>query len=408
METSAVELSKERSLETAKASAVRILHVDDDAGFLKTAKQILEMQGAFQVDTASSIEEAMEKMKKEEYDLVVSDYQMPEKDGLQFLRELRKKGNTIPFIMFTGKGREEVAMQALNLGADGYFNKSGHPETTYGELAHGMRQVVDKRRAEQSFLKSEEKYRRLVETSREGIWVINKDSRTAFVNPRMAEMLGYGIEEMIGRPLFSFMDERGVETTKRLLERRRQGIKEQIDSEFLRKDGTHVYATLETSPITDDNGSYIGALASVMDTTERKKVEEEKSRLFHDLQDRVKELSCLYGMSRLVEKSDISLDDVLQGTVDLLPPAMRYPDIVCARVVVENREFSTKNFKETGCKLQADIEVNEKKAGYVEVCYFKERPTIAEGPFLKEEKQLKTPLQRDWEKSLNARKLKKC
>jgi PAS domain S-box-containing protein len=175
--------------------------------------------------------------------------------------------------MFTGKGREEVAMQALNLGADGYFNKSGHAETVYGELAHGIRQVVDKRRAEQSFLKSEDKYRRLVETLREGIWVIDKDSRTTFVNPRTAEILGYDIEEMKGRHLFSFMDERGVEIAKRLLERRQQGIKEQHDFEFLRKDGTRIYTTLETSPITDDNGNYIGALASLMDTTERKKME---------------------------------------------------------------------------------------------------------------------------------------
>ena len=156
---------------------------------------------------------------------------------LNFLKELREKGNTVPFIVFTGKGREEIAIKALNLGADGYFNKSGDPETVYGELAHGIRQAVEKRRAEQSFLKSEDKYRRLVETLHEGIWAIDKDSRTTFVNPRMAEMLGYDIEEMKGRHLFSFMDERGVEIAKRLLERRKQGIKEQHDFEFLRKDG---------------------------------------------------------------------------------------------------------------------------------------------------------------------------
>jgi len=272
---STVEFSKTNVVEIVKAPPVRVLHVDDDVSFLKTARPILEMQGAFQVDTAQSVKEAVEKMKKEEYDVVVSDYLMPGKDGLQFLKELRKKGNKIPFVVFTGKGREEVAVKALNLGADGYFNKSGHPETVYGELAQGMRQVVGKRRAEQSFLKSEDKYRRLVETLREGIWVIDKDSRTTFVNPRMAEILGYDIEEMEGTHLFSFMDERGVEIAKRLLERRKQDIKEQHDFEFLRKDGKRVYATLETTPITDDNGNYSGALAGVMDITKRKKAEEE-------------------------------------------------------------------------------------------------------------------------------------
>jgi PAS domain S-box-containing protein len=274
MVESIVESSTETVLNMAKAEAIRVLHVDDDPSFLKVAKQCLEMQGAFEVDTVSSVNEALEKLEKTDYDAVVSDYQMPGKDSLEFLKELREKGNTVPFIVFTGKGREEIAMKALNLGADGYFNKSGDPETVYGELAHGMRQVVGRRRAEQSLLKSEDKYRRLVETLHEGIWVIDKDSRTTFVNPRMAEMLGYDTEEMKGRHLFSFMDERGVEIAERLLERRQQGIKEQHDFEFLRKDGTRIYATLETSPITDDNGNYSGALASVMDITERKRAEE--------------------------------------------------------------------------------------------------------------------------------------
>lgn len=254
---------------------IKVLQVDDDPSFLKIAKQCLEMQGRFQVETASSVGEAIERMKIGDFDVIVSDFKMPGKDGLEFLKELRERRNSIPFIIFTGKGREEVAIKALNLGADGYFNKIGHPETVYGELAHGICQVVEKIRTEQSLLKSEDKYRRLVENLHEGIWAIDKDSYTTFVNPRMAEILGYSREEMIGKNLFSFTDERGTELAKRLLERRQQGIKEQHDFEFIRKDEKRIYATLETSPITDDDGNYIGAIAGVMDTTERKKAEQE-------------------------------------------------------------------------------------------------------------------------------------
>jgi DNA-binding response OmpR family regulator len=143
-----VEFSKATAVDISKEVPIRVLHVDDDAGFLKTAKAIVEMQGAFQVDTVSSVEEAWEKMKKETYDVVICDYQMPGKDGLQFLKELRQKGNKTPFIVFTGRGREEVAIKALNLGADGYFNKVGNPETVYCELAHGIRQSVERKRAE--------------------------------------------------------------------------------------------------------------------------------------------------------------------------------------------------------------------------------------------------------------------
>ena len=97
---------------------IRVLHVDDDSCILKIAKQCLEMEGPFQVDTALSVEEALMKLEKDKYDIVVSDYQMPEKDGLDFLKALRSKGDAIPFIMFTGKGREEVAIKALNLEAN--------------------------------------------------------------------------------------------------------------------------------------------------------------------------------------------------------------------------------------------------------------------------------------------------
>jgi DNA-binding response OmpR family regulator len=76
--------------------------------------------------------------------LFVSDYEMPKKDGLMFLKELRDRKNEIPFILFTGKGKEEVAVKALNLGADGYINKQGNPETVYGELKHTIQIFIEK------------------------------------------------------------------------------------------------------------------------------------------------------------------------------------------------------------------------------------------------------------------------
>ena len=136
---------------------------------------------------------------------------------------------------------------------------------------------------------SEKKYHQLVEGLQEGIWVIDKDAYTTFVNPRMAEMLGYTVDEMQGKHLFSFMDERGVEICKRNLERRQQGIKEQHDFELLRKDGTRVYTSMGTSPIIDGEGSYVGALAGVADITERRQAEEALRKAHDELERRVEE-----------------------------------------------------------------------------------------------------------------------
>jgi PAS domain S-box-containing protein len=134
--------------------------------------------------------------------------------------------------------------------------------------------ISERKLAEQALRESEEKHRLLLENLQEGVWAIDSESRTTFVNRRMAEMLGYPEEEMLGKHLFDFMDERGIEVAQRNLERRRRGIKDRHDFEFLRRDGTRIYTTMETSPITDDEGNYLGALAGVMDISERRWMEE--------------------------------------------------------------------------------------------------------------------------------------
>ncbi len=139
---------------------------------------------------------------------------------------------------------------------------------------------------------SEKKYRELVELAQEGIWVIDKDSRTAFVNTSMEKMLGYDEGEMLGKELFFFMDEGGIEIATQQVERRKEGVAEQHDFEFIRKDGERITVAMQTAPITDENGEYAGAIAGIIEITERKKMEqmlqesEERFRtLFNDSAD---------------------------------------------------------------------------------------------------------------------------
>ncbi len=126
---------------------LRVLYVDDDYCLLKVSKQILEMDGKFKVDITTSVEKAFEMLENQSYAAIISDYEMPTKNGLQFLAELRDKGNDIPFVIFTGRGREEVAMSTSNLGADGYFSKFGDPETVYSKLIYGILRSVERKDA---------------------------------------------------------------------------------------------------------------------------------------------------------------------------------------------------------------------------------------------------------------------
>ncbi len=134
--------------------------------------------------------------------------------------------------------------------------------------------IDERKRTETALRESEERYRNLVELAREGIWAIDPAGVTTYVNPRMAEMLGYTVGEMMGRPLMDFMDPDARRRAETYLERRRSGIGEDHDFEFLRKDGDHILTSLSTSPIQDASGAFLGALAVVSDISEQRRAEE--------------------------------------------------------------------------------------------------------------------------------------
>ena len=121
---------------------------------------------------------------------------------------------------------------------------------------------------------------------------------------------------------------------------------------------------------------------------ERKRMEEELRRRGDELCERVKELDCLYGLAELAEKPGGSAEEILQGAAELMPPASQHPEVACARVVAEGREFRTENFEETLWKLTSDIVVHGGRIGALEVCFLEERPERDEGPFLEDERNL--------------------
>lgn len=135
-----------------------------------------------------------------------------------------------------------------------------------------MMDITERKTAEDALRVSEEKYRQIVETAQEGIWLIDAQSHTSFVNNRIAEMLGYTREEMMGKHLFDFMDEEGKKISERNIERRKQGIAEDHEFKFVTKDGKVVWTLMSTNPVIK-NGEYMGALAMVTDITEHKKIE---------------------------------------------------------------------------------------------------------------------------------------
>ena len=141
-------------------------------------------------------------------------------------------------------------------------------------------------------------------------------------------------------------------------------------------------------PFIDEQGDILGIIGISIDTTERKQAEDALRERTKDLGERVKELNCLYGISNLVEKPDISLEEIFQGLVDLIPLSWQYPEITCSRMFLDDEEYKTENFKETNWKQSSEIFVTGKRMGVLEIYSLEEKPEINEGPFLKEERNL--------------------
>jgi PAS domain S-box-containing protein len=138
--------------------------------------------------------------------------------------------------------------------------------------------AIERQRAEHALRRSEEKYRRIVDTANEGIWVVEDDTRIVFVNNRMAEMLGYSVDEMVGRSALDFIGDASRDEADRRAERRRAGIGEQFDLNFRRKDGSDLWGIVSTTPVPGEDGQFGSALGMVTDITGRKRAEDELRR----------------------------------------------------------------------------------------------------------------------------------
>ena len=253
-----------------KKSVIYVLHVDDDPTILEISKIILLEMGNFAIDHADSVDEAFKKLATGQYDVVISDYEMPQKNGLQFLKELREAKNGIPFILFTGKGREEVAIKALNLGADGYYNKQGNPETVYGELAHGIKLNAERKKATQTL----KKQAALIDLSPDAIIIKNMDETITFWNAGAEKLYGYTKEEALGQKINILLRTKNSKSFEEVISQLKQGKSWTGEITNYTKNNNEVTVQSYWSATLDAQGGITEILESNVDITKRKHAEE--------------------------------------------------------------------------------------------------------------------------------------
>ncbi|MEW6496469.1 MAG: PAS domain S-box protein [Cyanobacteriota bacterium] len=188
---------------------------------------------------------------------------------------------------------------------------------------------------------SEERYRRLIDTAYEGIWMLDTQGRINYANPRMSEMLSYSVEEMLDRPIVDFMDV-GVREQAQRFEQRRQGVNEQFDCCYRRKDGSLLWTIVSTSPIFSETGVFQGAIAMVTDVSDRKRAEAERTLLEQERLARAQAEATTQALaeSEALRKEAAALQNQqkwLEAVLNFLPTPLLLIEPGTARVTYANR-----------------------------------------------------------------------
>jgi len=255
----------------------------------------------------------------------------------------------------------------------------------FDALATGMNMLgeeLQKSVVSRSFLNS------IIASMSDLLIVGSSDGIIGLVNPAVLDLLKYDESELLGKPVSRIFHNQRQSKSSILEDILSGKAPSNMETTYLAKDGTKIPVQLSGSVLRGRDGAVEGIVCLAHDITERKRAEEELKQRTHDLGERIKELNCLYGVSSLVEKPGATLEEIIQGTLDLIPPSWQYPEITCARVILNGQVFTTDNFEETEWKQAGDIRVNGRPVGSLEVYYLEEKPEGDEGPFLTGERRL--------------------
>ncbi|NLE04885.1 MAG: PAS domain S-box protein, partial [Crenarchaeota archaeon] len=226
----------------------------------------------------------------------------------------------------------------------------------------------------------------LFEIASDGIIVVDFDGKLVYFNEAAYKQRGYSrkeMEKMKVHQLDAPEYREHFEAQKKKLISQKSVVFETV---HIKKDKTRLPVEINARIITSNGEKLI--LGVIRNITERKKTEKKREELNQQIKERNKELNCLYRLAELIETPQITIPGILKKIPYLISDAYQYPEITCARIKFQGKEYKTSNFKKTQWKQQTRLKVKNQKDGILEVYYLEKKPTIDEGPFYKEERQL--------------------
>lgn len=222
--------------------AIRVLHVDDDPDFADLVATFLEQEDdQLRVDSAPSANVGLNRLTERSIECIVSDYEMPGMNGLEFLETVRESRSDLPFILYTGKGSESIASEAISTGVTDYLQKGAGPDT-YALLANRIRNAVENYQNERALRETQARFQILVQESTDAIFIVGQEGTIEFVTPVAEELIGQPPEELIGTTGFEYVHTEDREKVQNEFERLIESPEERasVHFRFTHEDGTSV------------------------------------------------------------------------------------------------------------------------------------------------------------------------
>jgi len=258
----------------------RILFVDDQREILDIAKIFLTKNG-LDTTVADSAKRALELLREQKFDAIISDFMMPGMDGLELLKSLRRRGNGTPFIILTAKENEGVVLEALDNGADFYMQKQQDPQMQYATLAHMVRKSIDNRKTVEGLFFSEANMRGLPKDTKVIAVLLDPTLRLVFCSGPFLRLTGWRLDEIIGKDWISTFIPGGRQDKVRAdLEKLTAPSKDinqmRLITEMLTRHGDKIVVSWEGTSLRDPSGKIVCISAVGNDeTTMRLKFENE-------------------------------------------------------------------------------------------------------------------------------------
>lgn len=309
---------------------ISILLVDDEKAAIEAAADFFSKDAGFEVDTSGSANEAMEKLNVYSYDVVVSDFLMPDTNGLELWKWLRAIGDDTPFIVHADEGWEDLVSETLGDDDLQIYLRNGDNGRDLVRLQAIIEETVRRKSEKDASALLKLNYGRLLNFMREGIVSIDTEGKIEYHNSHMADMLGCAEVDFRGQMLAAYCNEQGAQAISGCLNSHAETLSGPFELILVRKDGTQLNVKLSASPEYSNTGRYEGIMFIVTDLTqwrqeteaivkEKDTIESEKQAIIREKEEIASDLECLREIVFKSSNAVLVIDG--SGTVAFVNPA---------------------------------------------------------------------------------------